>query len=251
MQDGPTSVFEKQPRVILTTPRLILRTATEPDIKVMWERVLGDGDVMRYVFQGVPMTFERAGEVMRKFFTFGDTLTGIAILTEKSTAEIIGFAGLFPCAALGADDFEIGFVLARQAWGRGIATEIGEAAAAAVPALVDTCKERDPVLRRQAAIALGRIGPAAKSALPALEKAAHDEAPIVLLAAGPQRCDLADVGDNPREHGAPYAARCQVSTTAPASCRAEIRRNRGAKPSFWKPSGPTAERLSAPSNSPA
>jgi [ribosomal protein S5]-alanine N-acetyltransferase len=73
------------------------------------------------------MTLERAGEVMRKFFTFGDTLTGIAILAEKSTAEIIGFAGLFPCAALGADDFEIGFVLARQAWGRGIATEIGEA----------------------------------------------------------------------------------------------------------------------------
>ena len=127
MQDGPTSVFEKQPRVILTTPRLILRTATEPDVKVMWERVLGDSDVMRYVFQGVPMTLETAGEVMRKFFTFGNTLTGIAILTENSTAEIVGFAGLLPCAALGADDFEIGFVLARQAWGRGIATEIGEA----------------------------------------------------------------------------------------------------------------------------
>jgi hypothetical protein len=57
MQDGSTSVFEKQPRVILTTPRLILRTATEPDIKVLWERVLGDSDEMRYVFQGVPMTF--------------------------------------------------------------------------------------------------------------------------------------------------------------------------------------------------
>ena len=127
MQDGPTSVFEKQPSVILTTPRLILRTATEPDIAIMWERVLGDNDVMRYVFQGVPMTLERAGEVMRKFFTFGDTLTGIAILTEKLTTEIIGFAGIFPCAALGSDDFEIGFVLARRAWGRGIATEIGEA----------------------------------------------------------------------------------------------------------------------------
>lgn len=127
MQDRPTSVFEKQPRVILTTPRLILRTATEPDVKVLWERVLGDRDVMRYVFQGVPMTLEGAGEVMRKFFTFGDTLTGIAILTENSTAEIVGSAGLLPCAALGADDFEIGFVLARQAWGRGIATEIGEA----------------------------------------------------------------------------------------------------------------------------
>jgi RimJ/RimL family protein N-acetyltransferase len=127
MHSEPTSVLEKQPRVILTTPRLILRTATELDIKVMWERVLGDSGVMRHVFQGVPMTLERAGEVMRKFFTFGDTLTGIAVLTEKSPAEIIGFAGLFPCAALGADDFEIGFVLARRAWGRGIATEIGEA----------------------------------------------------------------------------------------------------------------------------
>jgi [ribosomal protein S5]-alanine N-acetyltransferase len=127
MHSGPTSVVEKQPRVILTTPRLILRTAIEPDIKVLWEGVLGDGEVMRYVFQGVPMTLERAGEVMRKFFTFGETLTGIAILTEKPADEIIGFAGLFPCAALGVDDFEIGFVLARQAWGRGIATEIGEA----------------------------------------------------------------------------------------------------------------------------
>jgi [ribosomal protein S5]-alanine N-acetyltransferase len=127
MHSGPTSVVEKQPRVILATPRLILGTAIEPDIRVMWERVLGDSEVMRYVFQGRPMTFERTSEVMRKFFTFGETLTGIAVLTEKPADEVIGFAGLFPCAALGADDFEIGFVLARQAWGRGIATEIGEA----------------------------------------------------------------------------------------------------------------------------
>ena len=127
MDDGPTPVSEEHPRIILVTPRLILRTATEQDIPIMHERVLGDGDVMRYVFQGVPMTLERAGQVMRKFFTFGDTLTGIAVLTEKPAAEIIGFAGVFPTEALGADDFEIGFVLARHAWGRGIATEIGEA----------------------------------------------------------------------------------------------------------------------------
>jgi hypothetical protein len=67
MHSGPTSVFEKQPRVILTTPRLILRTATEPDIQVMWERVLGDSDVMRYVFQGAAMTLKKASEVMRNF----------------------------------------------------------------------------------------------------------------------------------------------------------------------------------------
>ena len=51
----------------------------------------------------------------------------MAVLTEKPTGEVIGFAGLSPCDALGADDFEIGFVLARRAWGKGIATEVGEA----------------------------------------------------------------------------------------------------------------------------
>jgi RimJ/RimL family protein N-acetyltransferase len=126
MSDTRPPVPQTQPIVILTTPRLILRTATAQDIPIMWERVLGDGDVMRYVFQG-PMTEERAEEMMRKHFTFGDSLIGIAILTERPTGDVIGFAGLFPCAALAADDFEIGFVLARRAWGRGIATEIGAA----------------------------------------------------------------------------------------------------------------------------
>jgi hypothetical protein len=89
-------------------------------IPIMHERILGNSEVMRYVFQGVPMTVERAGQVMRKFFTFGESLTGIAILAEKPAAEIIGFAGLFPTEVLGADDFEIGFVLARRAWGRAL-----------------------------------------------------------------------------------------------------------------------------------
>jgi ribosomal-protein-alanine N-acetyltransferase len=126
MNDEPAPVSHTQPRVILTTPRLILRTATEQDIPVMHQRVLGDAEVMRYVFQGVPMTLERAEQVMRKFFTF-ESLTGIAVLAEKPTAELIGFAGVFPTEALGVSDFEIGFVLARNAWGKGIATEIGEA----------------------------------------------------------------------------------------------------------------------------
>jgi RimJ/RimL family protein N-acetyltransferase len=114
-------------RVILMTPRLVLRTTTEADIPILQQRIFSDGDVMRHVFHGVTMPEEKTEQFMRAHFTFGDSLTGIAILTEKPTGDVIGFAGLFPCAALGADDFEIGFVLARHAWGRGIATEIGEA----------------------------------------------------------------------------------------------------------------------------
>lgn len=127
MNDPSTPGLQKRPIVILTTPRLILRSATEQDIPVMHERVLGDGEVMRFVFQGGPMTKERAEQVMRKFFTFGDRLTGIAVLADRPTGDIIGFAGLFPCEALGAEDLEIGFVLSRNVWGRGIATEIGKA----------------------------------------------------------------------------------------------------------------------------
>jgi [ribosomal protein S5]-alanine N-acetyltransferase len=127
MDPKPTPASETQPRVILTTSRLTLRTTTENDISVLQNLIFGDSDVMRFAFAGAPMARDTAEDFIRRFFTFGVSLTGMAVLTEQPTGEVIGFAGLSPCDALADDDFEIGFVLARQAWGRGIATEIGEA----------------------------------------------------------------------------------------------------------------------------
>src|SRR5262245_47577535 len=97
----------KPPVVILATPRLILRAAIEQDVPVMWQRIFGDAEVMRYVFKGKPMAEEQAGQLMRKHFTFGDKRTGLAVLTEKPTGDIIGFSGVMPCHALDNDDFEI------------------------------------------------------------------------------------------------------------------------------------------------
>ena len=127
MNQQSAPALEKQPLVILTTPRLILRAAVEEDISILQNLIFGDSDVMRFAFSGAPMAADAAEDFIRRFFTFGENLTGMAVLTEKPTSEVIGFAGLSPCQALEADDFEIGFVLARPAWGRGIATEIGEA----------------------------------------------------------------------------------------------------------------------------
>jgi RimJ/RimL family protein N-acetyltransferase len=127
MDQKPAPVSERQPLVILTTTRLILRTAVEADIPILQDLILGDSDVMRFAFSGAPMAGDAAEDFIWRSFTFGSSLTGIAVLTEKPTGDIIGFAGLSPCDALGADDFEIGFVLVRRVWGRGIATEIGEA----------------------------------------------------------------------------------------------------------------------------
>jgi RimJ/RimL family protein N-acetyltransferase len=45
---------------------------------------------------------------------------------ERDSSEIIGVAGLLPCDALGADDLELGFILAKEVWGRGFGREIGE-----------------------------------------------------------------------------------------------------------------------------
>ena len=127
MNQKPAPVSEKQPIIILTTPRLILRAAVEADISILQNLVFGDSEVMRFAFSGTPMAGDAAEDFIRRFFTFGESLTGFAVLTEKPACDIIGFAGLAPCSALDAGDFEIGFVLARRAWGRGIATEIGEA----------------------------------------------------------------------------------------------------------------------------
>ena len=127
MDQKPAPVSEQPPLVILTTPRLILRAAVEDDISILQDLIFGDSDVMRFAFSGAPMAGDAAEDFIRRFFTFGGSLTGFSVLTEKPAGDIIGFAGLAPCGALAADDFEIGFVLARRAWGRGIATEIGEA----------------------------------------------------------------------------------------------------------------------------
>lgn len=126
MNADASSSAPKEAVVILTTPRLILRTTMGSDIPLLQQRIFRDGDVMRYAFAGVTMPDDRSESFIRSFFTFGETLTGIAVLLEKPD-HVIGFAGLFACDALRADDLEIGFVLARHVWGRGIATEIGEA----------------------------------------------------------------------------------------------------------------------------
>src|SRR5256885_11752525 len=102
MDQKPAPVSEKQPLVILTTPRLILRAAVEEDISVLQNLIFGDSDVMRFAFSGAPMARDAAEDFIRRSFTFGSSLTGMAVLTERPTGEIIGFAGLSPCGALGA-----------------------------------------------------------------------------------------------------------------------------------------------------
>ena len=112
---------------IILTPRLRLRTPLAHDLSDLHEHVLSDADVMRLAFSGTVLSLEQTSAFFSDNFDHDHSGRKLGILTERGTDRLIGFAGLMPCGALGQADYELGFVLRRDVWGRGYATEIGRA----------------------------------------------------------------------------------------------------------------------------
>ena len=107
----------------LTTERLHLRPFTPADRDAI-HAVYSDPEVMRYVGHGAHRTPAETAAAMR---VYGEVLRrrGFSFLavTERATGALIGDGGLHPLG----DDIELGYTLARRAWGRGYATELGRA----------------------------------------------------------------------------------------------------------------------------
>jgi len=111
----------------LETERLLIRPWNDPADRVAFRALTEDPEVMRYVHRGEPYSdaevdewFARQARWMREL----DVCMGAMI--EKATGTLIGLAGTQPLGTTG--DLEIGWWLAREAWGRGYATEAGGAA---------------------------------------------------------------------------------------------------------------------------
>lgn len=111
-------------RDIIVTPRLRLRSPTASDLPLLHDQVLSDPVVMRRAFSG-PLSAAGSRAFFDQDFDHEACGQKLGILTLRSTAEVIGFAGLMACAVLDGDDYELGFVLKRSAWGKGYAREIG------------------------------------------------------------------------------------------------------------------------------
>jgi RimJ/RimL family protein N-acetyltransferase len=110
----------------LTTARLHLRPFTLSD-QLAIHAVYADPAVMRFVGHGAHRTMAETASALR---TYGDVLErhGYSFLavTERSSGALIGDGGLHPLGGVGPD-VELGYTLARSAWGRGYATELGRA----------------------------------------------------------------------------------------------------------------------------
>ena len=111
---------------VLVTERLVLRNATPEDFEPLFAYVFSDPEVARHL-SGLPLSRARATSVFDEAFDHEGTGRKIGVLAHRESQDVLGYAGLKACDALQAEDYEIGFVLKRCAWGRGYATEIGAA----------------------------------------------------------------------------------------------------------------------------
>ena len=114
------------PTTVITTPRLLLRSTARSDFDQLFTLIFSDEQVMRHL-TGSPLPREQAAKVFAEVFDHDGTGRKPGVLVELQTERLLGYAGLMPCGALDGNDYELGFVLRREAWGKGYAKEIGVA----------------------------------------------------------------------------------------------------------------------------
>lgn len=106
---------------MLETPRLrLLPWSTEDWVQLC--PIAKDPEVVRYISSGQPWSDERIrGFVERQVTGFAERGYCFWRLQYKADGEIIGFCGLQPLE--GTSEIEIGWWLAQERWGQGLATE--------------------------------------------------------------------------------------------------------------------------------
>ena len=113
--------------MILETQRLVLRTICKEDISSLQTSVFSNYEVMQYTFDGKILSIDETKDFIANNFAKENEKVGLAVLIHKDTKRLIGFAGLLKYEHFTPNSYEIGFVLAKEAWRNGYATEIGKA----------------------------------------------------------------------------------------------------------------------------
>lgn len=109
--------------ILLETPRLLFRTWTDADEEPFHE-ICSDPLVMRFISDGTPWSMQQVTAFIEDSLS-SDQQHGFCRwpLILKQTRKLIGFCGFVPSK----DGAEIGWRLAAQHWGQGLATEAAQA----------------------------------------------------------------------------------------------------------------------------
>jgi RimJ/RimL family protein N-acetyltransferase len=112
--------------MIVETPRLLLRPPEARDVQTMLE-IHQDPEVVRYIGTGIPgdiaVAWRNVAIMIGHWHMLG---FGPWTITGRENGEILGRVGMWDAA--GGPGVELGWMLRREAWGKGYATEAARAA---------------------------------------------------------------------------------------------------------------------------
>jgi RimJ/RimL family protein N-acetyltransferase len=113
--------------VVLETRRLTLRTAELGDLDAM-QALYGDDQTMRYIGAGDGVrTREQTARGIRRMMEHQDSHGySIWVVADRASGEVIGNCGLVLVEWEGPD-VELAYMIRRDRWGEGIATEAATA----------------------------------------------------------------------------------------------------------------------------
>jgi ribosomal-protein-alanine N-acetyltransferase len=108
----------------IETPRLYLRQFTPNDLDELY-RIYSDPEVMKYLSEGVRTREETAADLFEIIADWSKHAFGLWAVVNKQNNQLIGDGGL---RFLGkTPEVEVGYVLAKAYWGKGLATEVAAA----------------------------------------------------------------------------------------------------------------------------
>ena len=119
--------MNKMARDILTTDRLLVRTMIQGDLNSL-SAIFADSEVMQYMGRGNIATREQTQEMIIRRGVCGQKWPlNVWALLRNDNQRLVGTCGILETDVKGVSEVEIGYQLARHAWGRGYATEVANA----------------------------------------------------------------------------------------------------------------------------
>ena len=115
------------PMKILETDRLILRHLTIDDLDALFA-LYRDPEIRKYFPEGT-LTYEETREELEWFLNGHPhhPQLGLWATVLKETGQFIGRCGLLPWTIDGCQEVEVAYLLDKQVWGQGLATEAARA----------------------------------------------------------------------------------------------------------------------------